>query len=188
MKLRWKLHRKFAGGFNCVTIKPTMACNYNCPYCCAAITRGYKPKFDKQFTPDEWIEKLKIFGKINVVSISGGEPMLYPHIDELVYKLLDNGYWVRIMTNLSWNMTFVPTCKLQIIASFHPTQVAQVSFDMAFSHFSKRYNMEYRRIGVTNIKVYNTDDRLKKKSHFHPVIAPDGTVYGSCVDLERGGK
>ena len=186
---RWKLHRMFYGGWRCVTIKPTMACNYNCPYCAVNFTKGGRvPRFDKTLSPKRWIEILESLGKINVVSVSGGEPMLYKDFLPLANLLLER-YYVRIITNLSLEigLELPKTHRLMIVPTFHESQTTWKDFEKRLKMYKKRFNVLYRQIGKNIELVHNNQERLVLKKQFHPNIAPDGRIFGSCVDLERGG-
>lgn len=62
-----------------------------------------------------------------VVELTGGEPSLYPEIDELLHWLSDNGYRTLVKTNGSGNMSHLPNVKL--VAAFHRLEQPPKNFD-----------------------------------------------------------
>ncbi|MBN1934317.1 MAG: radical SAM protein [Anaerolineae bacterium] len=65
---------------------PTMRCNLNCAYC-----EDFGAQRNDQAGPDvSFDEALRVLGAIRVVAdsliLTGGEPLLYPHIDELIAR------------------------------------------------------------------------------------------------------
>jgi len=87
-----------------VRIKPTNRCNQNCYYC------HYKSPYLEldQYRPGDEIERekmleiIKDFKDIGVKAVTfsgGGEPLLYPHIEEAMNAVLDAGIDLSIITN-----------------------------------------------------------------------------------------
>ncbi|MDU2570377.1 MAG: radical SAM protein, partial [Veillonella sp.] len=78
-----------------VRLSLTDACNFCCPYCRPAeIT----PQSQTQLlSVDEWMTILGAFHRIGVkaVRLTGGEPLLYPHIEELLTRIKDTGWASR---------------------------------------------------------------------------------------------
>ncbi|MDU5736366.1 MAG: radical SAM protein, partial [Veillonella sp.] len=79
-----------------VRLSLTDACNFCCPYCRPAeIT----PQSQTQLlSVDEWMTILGAFHRIGVkaVRLTGGEPLLYPHIEELLTRIKDTGWFEDI--------------------------------------------------------------------------------------------
>lgn len=70
-----------------VRLSLTEACNFCCPYCRPeAITPESQTNL---LSPDEWLTILGAFHQLGVraLRLTGGEPLLYPHLDELLRKL-----------------------------------------------------------------------------------------------------
>ncbi|MBD5516687.1 MAG: radical SAM protein [Lachnospiraceae bacterium] len=87
-----------------VRIKPTNRCNQNCYYC------HYKnPYLDlDQYSPQDEIPRQKMleiisdFAQIGVKAVTfsgGGEPLLYPYIEESFEKVLSVGIDLSVITN-----------------------------------------------------------------------------------------
>lgn len=79
-----------------VRLSLTDACNFCCPYCRPAeIT----PQSQTQLlSVDEWMNILGAFHHIGVkaVRLTGGEPLLYPHIEELLGRIKETGWFEDI--------------------------------------------------------------------------------------------
>ncbi len=87
-----------------VRIKPTNRCNQNCYYC------HYKNPYLEldQYRPGDEIERGKMreiicdFKSIGVKAVTfsgGGEPLLYPYIEETMESVLESGIQLSIITN-----------------------------------------------------------------------------------------
>jgi organic radical activating enzyme len=61
------------------------------------------------------------------VELTGGEPSLYPEIDELLHWLSDNGYRTLVKTNGSGDLPHLPNVKL--VAAFHRLEEPPKNFD-----------------------------------------------------------
>ena len=79
-----------------VRLSLTDACNFCCPYCRPAeIT----PQSQHQLlSVDEWMTILGAFHQVGVkaVRLTGGEPLLYPHIEELLARIKQTGWFEDI--------------------------------------------------------------------------------------------
>ena len=70
-------------------------CNYKCEFC-------FDRCLSKQhMEPEGWIPVLEYLKKIGVskINIAGGEPVLYPYLDELVDIITSYGFIVSIVSN-----------------------------------------------------------------------------------------
>lgn len=87
-----------------IRIKPTNKCNHNCSYC------HYKNAYLNldDFNPKdeiprekmlETVDSMKELGVKAVTFSGGGEPLLYPHIEETMERVLDAGIDLSIITN-----------------------------------------------------------------------------------------
>ncbi len=80
-------------GLPCVFVRMT-GCNLRCVYC--DTTYAYEKGIE--MSEDEIIERVKNYG-INLVEITGGEPLLQRDVLSLMERLLDNGFTVLLETN-----------------------------------------------------------------------------------------
>lgn len=78
-------------------ISPEGYCNLNCPYCSVSKrTQHGRIPFD---TIKTYVLKLKQYGLKAVILTGGGEPLLYPEIDELMMWLKHNKMKIGLITN-----------------------------------------------------------------------------------------
>jgi len=77
-------------------LEPLHACNLACRGC--GKIREYQETLDKQLTAEECLAASRECGA-PVVSISGGEPLLHPEIDEIIRGLLQMGRHIYLCTN-----------------------------------------------------------------------------------------
>ena len=77
-------------------LEPLHACNLTCTGC--GRIREYVQTIKQKLTIDECLASVDECGA-PVVSICGGEPMIYPGIDELVAKILERKKHIYLCTN-----------------------------------------------------------------------------------------
>ena len=77
-------------------LEPLHACNLTCTGC--GRIREYEATIKQKLSIEECLESVDECGA-PVVSICGGEPMIYPGIDELVAKIIERGKCVYLCTN-----------------------------------------------------------------------------------------
>lgn len=78
----------------------TVGCNFRCPFCYnrqLVFGESEEIPFEKI---DDLLEKRK--GKLDAVSITGGEPLLHKDIEGLIRSIKDKGYLVKVDTNGSF--------------------------------------------------------------------------------------
>jgi 7-carboxy-7-deazaguanine synthase len=85
-------------GMPCTFIRMT-GCNLRCSYCDTA----YAYDEGKELSEDEIMSEVKHAG-INLVEITGGEPLLQKEVYHLIERLLDGSYKVLVETNGSINI------------------------------------------------------------------------------------
>jgi radical SAM protein with 4Fe4S-binding SPASM domain len=81
-------------------VEVTNACNFNCKWCYA--NNGYKTKIKREHMPKSRLDRLlKILSKsgIRQITLSGGEPTVYPHLKHAVKKAKELGFVVHMNTN-----------------------------------------------------------------------------------------
>jgi len=77
-------------------LEPLEACNLRCIGC--GRVREYKDVMHLRMPVDEALRVAEIAGA-PVVSVSGGEPLLHPQIDDIVRGLIEQKRWVYLCTN-----------------------------------------------------------------------------------------
>ncbi|MBN1859788.1 adenosyl-hopene transferase HpnH [Candidatus Bipolaricaulota bacterium] len=93
--LRKKLSRRSHFPFTTM-IEPLEACNLRCQGC--GRIREYEDVLDRRMSVDEAMAAVQAAGS-PVVSVSGGEPLLYEPIDDLVRALVEDKRFVFLCTN-----------------------------------------------------------------------------------------
>ena len=96
-----------------VRLSLTDACNFCCPYCRPAeIT----PQSQTQLlSVDEWMTVLGAFHRLGVkaVRLTGGEPLLYPHIEELLTRINQTGWFEDISMTTNGSLLASRAAKLK---------------------------------------------------------------------------
>ena len=77
-------------------LEPTHKCNLNCPGC--GRIREYKDTLDKELTLEECLQSVDEC-PAPVVTVTGGEPLMYSQVGPLVREILDRGRHVYFCTN-----------------------------------------------------------------------------------------
>jgi hopanoid biosynthesis associated radical SAM protein HpnH len=77
-------------------LEPLHACNLTCTGC--GRIREYKSTIDEMLTVEQCLEAMEECGA-PVVSICGGEPMIYPEIGRLTREILARGRHIYLCTN-----------------------------------------------------------------------------------------
>ena len=74
-------------------------CNYDCSYCPSSIHDNFSPHTDIAIL-EKTVDKLCELGKPIRLSLTGGEPCVHPHIEDLLEYFKRKGiYWVNLTTN-----------------------------------------------------------------------------------------
>src|SRR4030095_10521251 len=77
-------------------LEPLHACNLTCTGC--GRIREYESTIKEKLTVEECLESVDEAGTA-IVSICGGEPLIYPHIGELVRGILKRRKHIYLCTN-----------------------------------------------------------------------------------------
>jgi pyruvate formate lyase activating enzyme len=150
----------------------TVGCNFRCPFC-------YNPQLITGDTKSIPIQNILDFletrkGKLEAVSITGGEPLLHEDIEPLITSIKEKGYLVKIDTNGSYpdrlnhllQKNLLDYVSMDIKTSKeHYDQVAGTSVDIDSIDTSIRLiqerapNYEFK---TTVIPLYHTKDEIIK--------------------------
>jgi len=94
-----------------IRIKPTNACNHHCYYCSYGNPEDYQNHVSElraKFRPKDQLDAqimrdlIRDLGQMKVKAVTfsgGGEPLLYPHIEEAMRLVLENGIDLSVITN-----------------------------------------------------------------------------------------
>ncbi len=81
-------------------IEVTTYCQLACPGCYRGLALPNPPRIHEKFSKlKKDIDTLIKIRKIKILSIAGGEPLLYPHLDELLKYAKSRGLNNRLVTN-----------------------------------------------------------------------------------------
>ena len=182
--MRYGIHRRLKRGIR-LDLIPSWRCNMSCDYC--ILKRDGKMPVSKiEHDYKYWINYIETFPiKVGEVFISGGEPGLYPNIEELVNYLLDSGRLVTIFTNLTnilFSTSIKPSNKLRFNVMRHD-DVNDERFDIAL----RAVRSLKHRVDVGNFKAnpkYPNEYTKKietsqcntiEKNHLR--TAPNGAIF-----------
>ena len=97
-----------------IQIHPTLHCNLHCRHCYSSSEPGAKKGL--ALTPLIRLLEQAVPLGYNVVSLSGGEPFLYPHLQPLAEAACQLGYFNSVTTN---GMLLPAASKRSILPFFH---------------------------------------------------------------------
>jgi len=130
----------------CTFIRMT-GCNLRCSYCDTA----YAYDEGKELSGDEIMSEVKHAG-INLVEITGGEPLLQEAVYHLIKRLLDEGYNVLVETNGSINIKEIDRRAVVILDVKTPG--SGMSEEMDYSNINDLNNTDEVKFVITNRKDY----------------------------------
>ncbi len=85
-----------------IDVKISYACNFKCEYCYQVDNKGnrYKGIFEQKNIDNliKFLDRLNAKCRVNLV---GGEPFVYPYLNEFAKKLVDKGHLPNMITNFS---------------------------------------------------------------------------------------
>lgn len=164
---------------NFLQISLTNKCNFGCWHCPMGKWRNYTPPrwplCNAELIP--WLDKYVNKGEW-LIELTGGEPSLYPEIDELLHWLSDTGYKVLVKTNGSGNLPHLPNIK--IVAAFHQLGNPPKNYDeyLIVDKIDREAKEEYCQANGIPYKVIG----FNKEN-------PDGATHGFklCAFLNNAG-
>lgn len=90
----------------------TNSCNYDCYFCHNEGVDTTRSR--NELSVEQYVTLFKVYSEMekwNGVTLSGGEPLLYRHIDTLCQKLFEEGAKITIVTNGSLLSNHLPMLK-----------------------------------------------------------------------------
>jgi 7-carboxy-7-deazaguanine synthase len=158
-------------GMPCTFIRMT-GCNLRCSYC--DTTYAY---YDGRELSEEYIIGEARRADINIVEITGGEPLLQKEIFHLIKKLLDENYKVLIETNGSMNIKDVD--KRAVVILDIKTPGSGMSEKMDLSNLENIKSTDEIKFVVTNRTDYEWSKDIIHKYNLinkcHLLLSP---AYG----------
>jgi len=133
-------------GLPCTFIRLT-GCNLRCSYC----DTSYAYYEGQELTADEIIREVQRTG-INLVEITGGEPLLQNEAHLLTKRLIDEGYKVLVETNGSQDIKKID--KKAIVILDIKTPNSGMSKEMDFSNLNYIKSSDEIKFVITNREDY----------------------------------
>lgn len=143
-------------GLPCVFIRMA-GCNLRCSYC--DTTYAYDE--GTELSEDEILKKIRSFG-INLVEITGGEPLLQRETSHLVKQLINEKYKVLIETNGSVSIKKID--KKAVVILDVKTPGSKMSEKMDFSNFNHLKPADEVKFVITSRKDYEWANEITKKN------------------------
>jgi MoaA/NifB/PqqE/SkfB family radical SAM enzyme len=115
-------------------------CNFNCLFCNV---------FNNEEINERSLEEMKeivdsVPRDVQYLSISGGEPMMYPHLDELISYIKKNGWSVRLQTNAS------------LVTPTRAKKLRDLNVNIAFVNLPSHDPEKFAELTGTNAGVFQT--------------------------------
>ena len=133
-------------GLPCTFIRLT-GCNLRCSYC----DTSYAYYEGQELTADEIIREVQRTG-INLVEITGGEPLLQNESHLLIKRLIDEGYKVLVETNGSQDIKKI--AKKAIVILDIKTPGSGMSKEMDFTNLDYIKSSDEIKFVITNREDY----------------------------------
>ena len=142
-------------GLPCTFIRLT-GCNLRCSYC----DTSYAYYEGQELTTDEIIREVQRTG-INLVEITGGEPLLQNESHLLIKRLIDEGYKVLVETNGSQDIKKI--AKKAIVILDIKTPGSDMSKEMDFSNLDYIKSSDEIKFVITNREDYEWSKDIIQK-------------------------
>lgn len=166
----------------------TFKCNLKCNYCSLLFSTGGKWPQSEISSVKEWKDFLKgLKDPIKEITLTGGEPTLYPGFVDLVNWLLEKGYFVKVYSNLTKPEPFFgikQSFRFIIHASYHKSFRAKKFIKnynlLRYHHRVDVYELGKRRLGIkTKLRPVLKKRELSKDL----IFAPDRILYANCDEM-----
>jgi len=142
-------------GLPCTFIRLT-GCNLRCSYC----DTSYAYYEGQELTADEIIREVQRTG-INLVEITGGEPLLQNESHLLIKRLIDEGYKVLVETNGSQDIKKI--AKKAIVILDIKTPGSGMSKEMDFTNLDYIKSSDEIKFVITNREDYEWSKDIIQK-------------------------
>lgn len=163
--------------FSSISFLPSTRCNLNCRHCL-----NFNP-FAKEFYVRDWkevVEDIDLFfncvDHIMLFHVSGGEPMLYKYIGEII-QYIDKNYGNKIDTlRTVTNGTVIPPEKVLKRLSECKVEITVDDYLEELPQYKKNFEILIKKLEVYNIKYYvNKVDKWIN-------LAPEKTDYSNMSE------
>lgn len=149
-------------------------CNCSCAYCDSRYAWETEREHATKVSPQNVVDLITDYG-VEAVTITGGEPLLQPDINELLHQLCERGYWVNVETN----GTIIPEYR-------HPRLFYTMDFKTLSSEMSDKMNWAALRSltenDVLKFVVGNRADLLQAKEVLDELHTPAQVYFSPIFD------
>lgn len=157
------------------TIIWTTGCNFRCPFC-------YNPDMVLDKTDHVPVEDFISFltkrkGKIDAVSISGGEPFLQPDLSDFITRVKNFGFLVKVDTNGSFPSKLEELLEKEL--------VDYVSMDVKSS---KKHYSEITKVSINIDDINRSIQIIKNKApdyEFKTTVIPTYHTEGDIIEIAK---
>lgn len=192
--LRYGIMRRLGRGIT-LSFTLTFRCNLKCEYCSNWLPEETLP-YAKESTFEElkaYVEKFPI--RIRQVKLSGGSPELNMAFVDFTNWLLDQGYYVAILTNLMHPdvlKRLKPSRRLIFLASYHHTDkwksISEEKYTDIYNDLRKTYRVVVHEIGKTKLLPYSNLHYKFNKEDMKGYsdllrVSPDLKAYVNCHSM-----
>lgn len=175
----WNVYKYDRVFFSSISFLPSTACNLNCKYCL-----NFNP-FAKKYYVREWNELVRdvdlffsCVDHIMLFHVSGGEPMLYMHLMNLI-EYIDKNYGDRIDTlRTVTNGTVVPDDDMCRRLAQCKVEVAIDDYRDAVPHYKDQFEKLIGKFDEYKVKYY-----INKVDNWID-LAPEKTDYSKLSEDE----
>lgn len=157
-----------------VEIGPTSACNHRCSFCAFDYLRGQKVMSIGKDTLISALEDMAKFGVKSVMFGGEGEPLIYPHLDEIAQKakgfgldlaITTNGVLLTeekmsILKNIEWIKFSIDAGNSVTYAKSHGTKVHDFEMVLANLHRACAYKREHKLSCLIGAQMVITDETV----------------------------
>jgi len=175
---------------NYIDVKITYACNYKCEYCYQADENGIREsEFLSKENAQNLLKFLKRLKEKYQITLAGGEPFVYPHLNFLSKNLAKMGHKINIITNFS-----SPIETLEKFLKMAGRSINAFSISIHISqipNFDEFYNKLQRLIDIQKENNYPfkilltcvlTEDNFEKLKEVDKVITER---FGLPLEIQR---
>jgi uncharacterized radical SAM superfamily Fe-S cluster-containing enzyme len=188
IKLYWKTLLLRRG--TTITMVLTYKCNLKCDYCILKAPTGSYPSSTIS-TLYEWKDIIYRFPvRIKEIYLSGGEATLHPQFAEITNWLLDEGYHVKLFSNLvavDEILKVKKSYRFMVTATYHRSMNLG-TFLRNYLRVTKKHRVDVHELGTQKIHFSKllpivTDPKKMGDKLFR--FAPDRKLDIGCYDVTR---
>lgn len=151
-------------------------CNAKCNFCSSSCNLKVSPKTLDLFYAEKVILELIKVGAIDKISLTGGEPLLYPHLEELLIfldSLVDNGLEFYAITT---NGVFLPY-KKEILEN---SKVKYINISR--HHYNQAINDKVfgiKTLDINNLKktIYNSKKTYRLNATITDALSKEEDIF-----------